>query len=69
MKVIDIDGYSARCEAKGIERVVNLFLLDGQDLRIGDYVVVHKGSAREIISPETARIAWETYDLMISEQS
>jgi hydrogenase expression/formation protein HypC len=66
MQIRAIDGFSARCEAKGVERDVNLFMLQHETLEPGDYVVVHVGYAIEKISAQDARSAWEIYDQMLA---
>ncbi len=65
MRIIEIDGFAARCEAKGIERQVNLFLLQHEALATGDLVMVHVGNAIAKMSEEQARDAWEIYDEML----
>ncbi len=66
MKVIEINGYAARCEAKGIEREVSLFMLQDEPVAIGDYVMVHVGYALQKMTEEEARSAWEVYDQMLA---
>jgi len=66
MKIREIDGYMARCEAKGVERDVSLFMLQDDTLATGDHVVVHVGYAIQKISPQEARTAWELYDQMLA---
>ena len=66
MQVQEINGFTARCEAKGVEREVSLFLLQDALPAIGDFVVVHVGYAIQIIAPDTARSAWELYDEMLA---
>ncbi|PHR60518.1 MAG: HypC/HybG/HupF family hydrogenase formation chaperone [Robiginitomaculum sp.] len=66
MRIIKIDGFAARCEAKGIERQVNLFLLQHETLATGDLVMVHVGNAIAKMSEEQARDAWEIYDEMLA---
>ncbi len=65
MQIRDIDGYMARCEAKGVERDVSLFMLQHEPLEVGDHVVVHVGYAIQKVSPQEARTAWELYDQML----
>ena len=65
MQIKSIEGYNAKCEAKGVERDVSLFMLQDEDLCIGDYVVVHVGYAIQKITPEEAQTAWEIYDQML----
>ena len=66
MRILQIDGLSARCEAKGIERSVSLFLLQHEALAVGDQVMIHVGYAIQKISAEEARSAWELYDEMLA---
>jgi hydrogenase expression/formation protein HypC len=66
MQIRAIDGFNARCEAKGVERDVNLFMLQHESLETGDYVVVHVGYAIEKITAQDARSAWEIYDQMLA---
>ena len=65
MQIRQIDGYMARCEAKGVERDVSLFMMQDENLSIDDFVVVHVGYAIQKISPEEAQSAWEIYDQML----
>lgn len=66
MQIRDIDGYNARCEARGVERDVSLFMLQHEPLAVGDHVVVHVGYAIQKITPQEARSAWEIYDQMLA---
>jgi len=61
MQVMSIDGYLARCEAKGIEREVNLFMLQDDSL-----VMVHVGYAIQKMTVEEAHSAWELYDEILA---
>ena len=65
MKVVEIDDFMARCEAKGIMRDVSLFMLQHEDIEPGDYVVVHVGYAIQKMTEHEARSAWEIYDEML----
>lgn len=67
MQVKFIDGFIARCEAKGVERDVSLFMLPPGEVSTGDYVVVHVGYAIQTISEQEARSAWELYDQMLGQ--
>lgn len=66
MQIKAIDGYLARCEAKGIERQVNLFMLQDDTVRVGDFVMVHVGYAIQKMSLEEAHSAWELYDEVLA---
>ena len=60
------NGFAARCQAKGVEREVNLFLLQHEDLQVGDLVMIHVGNAIQKMSEEEAHSAWELYDEMLA---
>lgn len=69
MQVREIDGFLARCEAKGVSRDVNLFLLQDDTLAPGDFVMVHVGYAIQKMTEQEARSAWEVYDEMLAQLS
>jgi len=69
MKIVRIDGFTAHCEAKGVTRDVNTFLIQDQELTPGDYVLVHVGYAIQKISEAHARSAWELYDEMLAAEA
>ena len=52
MKITAIDGFNATCEAKGIQREVSLFMLQGEPIDIGDHVAV-VGRVRALEVPST----------------
>lgn len=66
MEITRVDGYDARCAARGVERDVSLFLLQGEPLVPGDFVLVHVGYAIQKISAEEARESWELFDLLLA---
>lgn len=66
MQVLEVNGLNARCEAKGIERTVSLFLLQHEAVRPGDMLMIHVGYAIQKISLDEARSAWELYDEMLA---
>ena len=68
MQIKHVEGFSARCEAKGVERDINLFMLQDQLPVEGDYVLVHVGYAIQIITPAEARSAWELFDQILAAQ-
>lgn len=67
MQIKTISGYTALCEAKGVERDVSLFMMQDETLAVDDFVVVHVGYAIQKISPAEARTAWELYDQMLGD--
>jgi hydrogenase expression/formation protein HypC len=68
MQIKQIDGFLARCEAKGVEREVNLFMLQDDDIATGDYVMVHIGYAIQKMTEQEAQSAWELYDEMLAAE-
>ena len=67
MQIRSIDGFVAQCEAKGVSRDVNLFMLQGESLAPGDFVMVHVGYAIQKMSADEARSSWELYDEMLAQ--
>ncbi len=66
MQIVAIDGFNARCAAKGVEREVSLFLLQGEELGVGDFVMVHTGYAQQKVSEQDAHEAWALFDELIA---
>jgi hydrogenase expression/formation protein HypC len=66
MQIKSLDRYLARCEAKGVERDVNLFMLQEDEVAVGDFVMVHIGYAIQKMTEQEARSAWEIYDEMLA---
>ena len=66
MKVMEVDGFNARCEAKGVEREVSLFMMQGEDVAPGDHVMVHVGYAIQKVSEEDAQSSWEVIDQVVA---
>jgi hydrogenase expression/formation protein HypC len=64
MQILHIDGLVARCHSGGVEREVNLFLLQGDPAVVGDYVIVHVGYAIQKVAPPVAQAAWELQEAM-----
>ena len=62
MKIESIDGFQCTCAARGIEREVSLFLLQGEELAPGDHVLVHVGYAIQKVSAADAAASWELFD-------
>jgi hydrogenase expression/formation protein HypC len=56
MEVLTVDGYLARCSAQGVEREVNLFMMqDDEPVVPGDFVMVHVGYAIQKLFDEMLR--------------
>jgi hydrogenase expression/formation protein HypC len=62
MRIKSVDGFAAVCEAKGIEREISLFMLQGEEIQPGDHVLVHVGYAIQKVSEEDARSSWDLFD-------
>jgi len=62
MKIKSVDGFNAVCEAKGIEREISLFMLQGEPIEPGDHVLVHVGYAIQKVTEEEARSTWDLFD-------
>jgi hydrogenase expression/formation protein HypC len=69
MQIRQIDGFQARCEAKGVERDVSLFMMQDESLAPGDYVLVHVGYALQRISEQEARSTWELFDEVLASHA
>ncbi len=65
MQITAIDGLSAHCEARGVERDVSLFMLRDEPPAVGDFVMVSLGQAVRRVSPEDARLSWELFDQIL----
>lgn len=68
MQIKSIEGFTALCEAKGVERDINLFMMQDETLQIDDYIVVHVGYAIQKITEQEAQTAWELYDSMLADE-
>ncbi len=69
MKILSVDGLTARCEAKGVQRDVSLFMLHDLNLALGDYVLVHVGYAIQKVSAEEAESTWALFDELLQSES
>lgn len=66
MRVVEIDGFAARCEARGEERTVSLLLVQGEPIAVGDHVMVHLGQVLQTMTEDEAREAWALYDEILA---
>lgn len=67
MQITQLNGFDAKCSARGVERDVSLFLLQGEEINIGDYVLIHVGYAIQKLSAEQAQASWELFDQILEE--
>lgn len=66
MQIKTINDFQCTCEARGIEREVSLFLLQGETLKPGDYVLVHVGYAIQKVSQAEADNSWQLFDEILA---
>ncbi len=59
-KVVEISGHMAKVDFKGILRFVDISMLE--DVRIGDYVVVHVGFAISKLDEKEAKETLKLWD-------
>lgn len=64
MQIKQINGISALCEAKGIQREASLLLMMEDDLQVGEYVMISMGNVISRINEQEAAEAWALYDEM-----
>ena len=69
MQITEINGFNARCTAKGVERDISLFMLQHEPVQIGDFVMVHVGYALQKMTPQEAQSTWELLDEMLALES
>lgn len=62
MQIKSIEEFSCVCEARGIQREVNLFMMQGEALDVGDHVLVHVGYAIQKVSEDEAAESWQLFD-------
>ena len=67
MQIIEIDGFVAHCEARGVRRDVSLFMMQDDNLKVDDFVMVHVGYAIQKIEEKDARSSWELFDQILAE--
>jgi hydrogenase expression/formation protein HypC len=66
MQIKAIDEFQCVCEARGVEREVSLFLLQGEDVSLGDFVLVHVGYAIQKVTESEAAESWELFDEILA---
>ena len=67
MQIETIDGFTARCQAKGVSRDVSLFMMQDDLPSVGDFVMVHVGYAIQKVTEADARSSWELLDQILEE--
>ncbi len=69
MKITKIDEFMCTCEARGIERDVSLFMMQGEDLTVGDNILVHVGYAIQKVSDAEAAESWALFDEILATEN
>ena len=67
MQVKSIEEFQCLCEARGIERQVSLFMMQGENISPGDHVLVHVGYAIQKISATDAAQSWQLFDEIVGD--
>lgn len=67
MQIESIDGYTARCQARGVWRNVSLFMMQDAPPAVGDFIMVHVGYAVRKVTADDARATWELLDQILDE--
>lgn len=62
MRLIEIDYPFGVAEAKGVRRNIGLQLLPEEEIRVGDYVIVHVGFAIERLDKDEAENIWRNLE-------
>lgn len=62
MKVVEIDGPRARCEALGEDRWADLTLMADAPPKVGEYVIIHLKFAQRTVPEEEALKSYELFE-------
>jgi len=54
IEIVDIDNQIAKVDVSGVKRNVNIGMLETEDAKIGDYVLIHVGFAMSKIDEKQA---------------
>lgn len=68
MEVRAIEGHTARCVVRGVERDVSLFLLQGEGVAPGDHVLVHVGYAIQKLQEDEAAATFAALDEFFEDE-
>ena len=61
VEIVDADQRIAKAEISGVRRNINVGLLNDEEARVGNWVLIHVGFALSCIDEKEAR---ETYELL-----
>jgi hydrogenase expression/formation protein HypC len=54
VEIVDVENSIAKVEVGGVKRNVNIGMLDKDDARVGDYVLIHVGFAMSKVDEKEA---------------
>jgi hydrogenase expression/formation protein HypC len=63
-ELLEIHEHLARVDVAGVGRVINIGLLEDEDVRPGDWILIHVGFAMSKIDEDEARRALEGLQLL-----
>lgn len=67
MQVVETDGRTVRCIARGAERTASLLLYPGDLLpAVGEHVIISQGQVVAVVPPEEAMAAWALFDQILA---
>lgn len=69
MRVVEVAGFVARCEARGVSREASLWLVQHEGIGPGDHVMVHGGNVLQKLTTQEAEAAWSVIDEMLAEEA
>ena len=64
VELVDDNDHLAKVDVAGVRRMINIGLLEGEGLGVGDWVLIHVGFAMAKIDEEEAERAMEGLQLM-----
>jgi hydrogenase expression/formation protein HypC len=63
-EISDVNEHLARVDVSGVTRIINIGLLEDENLKPGDWVLIHVGFAMSKIDEEEAALALASLQLM-----
>jgi hydrogenase expression/formation protein HypC len=64
VELLDQHEHLARVDVSGVGRIINIGLLEDEEIREGDWVLIHVGFAMSRIDEEEARLALASLQMM-----
>ena len=64
VELLESNAHLARADVSGVTRVINIGLLEDEDVRPGDWVLIHVGFAMSKIDEAEAALAFASLQLM-----